>query len=395
MRRIRNGIRGLLIFFLFSKKEWRFPRKSDLLFYDSIGYEVFESYISKYDPVVLSIRGETLNVPIFILSLIKGLIGKKGYIHTFIAYVKPKLILTFIDNDPNFYELKQIHPEALTMFVQNGFRGEIGDIFGYLTPKESYNVDYMLTLGPDIGEKYGRYIKGRNVPIGSFKNNKTLKQKRTDSIRNTILFISQYISPPKNVDDPFYTEADGSVYSWKQFYEAELVLLPFLRDYCLQKNLSVRVCGRSKKYDPEELDFYNAYFGDLNWSMTSHESVVSSYELIDSANLVVFVDSTLGYEALARGTKAAAFPVRCRSLKNDSYKFGWPGNFSDNGPYWTNNFDTIRFKQILDHLIEISDSNWNSELIGSQFERVMNFDPGNIRFTDLLRTILGNKNETN
>ncbi|EKT85646.1 LA_1612 family putative O-antigen biosynthesis protein, partial [Leptospira santarosai] len=168
---VKNKIYNLLIFFLRSKKKWRFPKKGILLFYDSVGYDAFESYISCYNPVVLHVRGEILNIPIFLLSVLKGSIGWQGYINTFIHYVSPRLILTFIDNNPKFYKLKELHPNAITMFVQNGFRGEIGDVFGYLNRKENYNVDYMLTFGSDIGEKYSQYVKGKFVPIGSFKNN--------------------------------------------------------------------------------------------------------------------------------------------------------------------------------------------------------------------------------
>ncbi|WP_367191062.1 LA_1612 family putative O-antigen biosynthesis protein [Leptospira mayottensis] len=367
---------------------WRFPKKGILLFYDYVGYDAFEGYISCYNPIVLHVRGEILNIPIFLLSVLKGSVSWQGYIDSFIRHVNPKLILTFIDNNPRFYKLKESHPDVITMFVQNGFRGEIGDVFGYLNPKENYNVDYMLTLGSDIGEKYSQYIKGEFVSIGSFKNNIILKKSRKSLKNNVILFISQYISPPKKNAEPFFLEPNGSKYYWEQFYEAEYLLLPFLKEYCFEKNLSIKVCGRSKKYDKNEFNFYKNFFEGLDWSMASHDTLTSSYELINSANLIVFIDSTLGYEALARGIKAAAFPIRCRSLKNESYKFGWPGYFSDNGPFWTNDQDPVVFKRILDHLTKISSEDWKHELQQSGFFKIMNFDPENLKFINLLRKIL-------
>ncbi|AVV48775.1 LA_1612 family putative O-antigen biosynthesis protein [Leptospira santarosai] len=385
---VKNKIYNLLIFFLRSKKKWRFPKKGILLFYDSVGYDAFESYISCYNPVVLHVRGEILNIPIFLLSVLKGSIGWQGYINTFIHYVSPRLILTFIDNNPKFYKLKELHPNAITMFVQNGFRGEIGDVFGYLNRKENYNVDYMLTFGSDIGEKYSQYIKGKFVPIGSFKNNIISKKNKKSLKNDVIVFISQYISPPKKNGEPFFLEPNGSKYYWEQFYEAEYLLLPFLKEYCFNKNLSIRICGRSKTYDASEFNFYKSFFEGLDWSMATYDTPTSSYELIDSANLIVFIDSTLGYEALARGIKTAAFPIRCRSLKNESYKFGWPGYFSDHGPFWTNDQDSEIFKKILDHLTEISSEDWKRELHQSGFFRIMNFDPENLKFIDLLRKIL-------
>ncbi|TGL98096.1 hypothetical protein EHQ76_13780 [Leptospira barantonii] len=394
--KIVNKIRSLFLFFLNSEKEWRLPKKSDLLFYDFVGYEAFESYIRTYDPTVLYIRGEKFNVPVFLSALLKGRPGLQGYINEFIRSVKPKLILTYIDNNPKFYELKETHPTIVTMFVQNGFRGEIGDIFGYLTPKETYNVDYMLTLGADIGEKYSQYIKGKSISIGSFKNNKIPKGKSIDSSKiDSILFISQYIKRPQNKTEPFYVEADGSVYYWEQFYETELLLLPFLKTYCLEKGLSIKVCGRTKKNDPDEFDFYKNYFEGLDWAMTPHDSFHSSYELIDSAPITVFVDSTLGYEALARGKRSVGITSRCRSLKNESYRFGWPGKLSDNGPFWTNDLDLKSVRRALDHVIEISEDSWQKELKESGFSRSVDFDPDNSRFRDLLSEILVKNNNLN
>ncbi|AOP33684.1 hypothetical protein A0128_07410 [Leptospira tipperaryensis] len=386
--KIKNRIINLLTFFLFSKKEWGFPRKSDLLFYDASGYEFFKKYIDSYNPVILYTRGEILNIPIFLLSLSKGF-NIQNYFKTYISFVCPKLILTFIDNDPNFYELKAAHPEVATMFVQNGFRGEIGDIFGYLSPKESYNVDYMLTFGEDIGAKYNEYIKGKSVPIGSFKNNLNPVGSYSNLInQRSILFISQYISPPSKKDELFFVEPDGSTYSWEQFYEAEFLLLPALKKFCQSRNKSIQVCGRSKKKDIDESNFYNGFFDGLEWSMTTHSSSISSYELIDSAELIVFIDSTLGYEALARGKKAAAFPLRCKSLRNDSYRFGWPSKFSESGPYWANEWNEDFFLKKLGDLDDLTSTQWKRELESTRFSKVMDFDPGNSKFTSVVRNIL-------
>lgn len=389
LKKLLNLFRRYFEFLFLSKKQWVLPKKNQLLFFDRIGYEVFEADLARYQPTVLDVRGEVLNIPIFILSLLKG--SWKNYTETFIQYVHPKLIITFIDNNPKFYELKSKLPWVTTMFVQNGFRGEIGDIFGYLQKKESYFVDYMVTFGSDIGKKYAQYIKGTAFPIGSFKNNKT-SVRNTNVSKKKLLFISQFITPSSNLSEPFFSEQDGSKYYWDQFYEAEYILLPFLKGYCLRNDLSLRVCGRSKKENQEEVLFYKSFFDGIDWSMTSNEN--TSYEVIDSYELIVFVDSTLGYEALARGKKAAAFPVRCKSLQNDSYRFGWPGNFSETGSYWTNSMDTSHFGKVLDYLRTVSDEDWKAELTKSNFSNLMQFDPGNSKFIKLVDQILSESSTT-
>ena len=53
----------------------------------------------------------------------------------------------------------------------------------------------------------------------------------------------------------------------------------------------------------------------------------SSYDLIDKAQLVVFIDSALGYQSLARGNKSLACCIRSSLIKNKNLKFGWPAQF--------------------------------------------------------------------
>ena len=46
---------------------------------------------------------------------------------TYLNYVRPKLILTLIDNNKTFYKLKEMYPKAKTMLVQNAWRSADGD----------------------------------------------------------------------------------------------------------------------------------------------------------------------------------------------------------------------------------------------------------------------------
>ena len=65
-------------------------------------------YLPKNDTFVLSVRGEVINLRIFLLSILKFKFKWKfsQYLVFFIEKVNPNIIITFIDNNPEFYKLK-------------------------------------------------------------------------------------------------------------------------------------------------------------------------------------------------------------------------------------------------------------------------------------------------
>ena len=50
--------------------------------------------------------------------------------------------------------------------------------------------------------------------------------------------------------------------------------------------------------------------------------------------MVVFIDSALGYQSLARGNKSLACCIRSNFIKNKNLKFGWPAQFKNEGLFW-------------------------------------------------------------
>jgi surface carbohydrate biosynthesis protein len=63
----------------------------------------------------------------------------------------------------------------------------------------------------------------------------------------------------------------------------------------------------------------------------------------------------LAFDAIARGKKAAIFPIRGTMLGVRGWDFGWLGDFSYEGPFWTNKPDPDTFVRTLDYLFEVTD----------------------------------------
>ena len=379
-------LRSSLILFCSSYKVWQFPSKCDVLIYDASGIEVLLPYLNKCCVNIFPTRGESFNIPCLLLAALTPAFwsGKifTAYSRVFIQASSPVLIVTFIDNNCAFYEISNHFPHTKTLFLQNGFRVFSGDVFDSISFNKKYHVDYMLVFGPAIGNLYSKYISGLVLPVGSLKNN--YFQKSCSVNKNRVLFISQFRRKPDN--NVFYTDSNGPVY-WSDFYKAEREVIPFLENWCYQNSKTLQVCGVELDGDKVEEDFYKSLFIMNSSEYIPSAGIHSSYQLVDSAEIVVFIDSTLGYESLARGKKTASFCCRLYGLLPLFNAFGWPADLPNSGPFWTNDLDVAEFNRIMDFLDSVNDEEWVDIVLAHTTDLII-FNPGNTLLVDLLETII-------
>lgn len=386
--RLKLKLKLFYTIFIKPPKEWQLPKKAEVLIYDACGAEALMLYLKKYSVTTMAVRGESINAQCLLRAMLKLNFWKgkpiDAYVEAFIHAVSPKVIITFIDNNWAFYEISKRFLNIKTIFIQNGFRGESGDIFDSLVKSDKYHVDYMLVHGTAIGNYYLNYVSGRSIPIGSLKNNAV--GKRNSAKKDNVLFISQWHSEPEG-GAAFYIEADGTPIYWKVFFGAEVKALEFLDKWCAENNKRLQICGREKDNDGPEKGFYVDRLNNCEWEYIPRTDNYSSYKLIDDAQIVVFIDSTLGYESIGRGKKTAAFSCRGSSISSDAANFGWPAGLPGNGPFWTNDQDETQFQRIMNYLNTISDEAWEQtrQIYANE---VMEFDPGNTRFVALLDQLL-------
>jgi hypothetical protein len=373
--------------FISSSKVWKLPQKSDILIYDACGKEVLMPYLKNYSVSILSLRGEFLCLPCLILACLKLAFWKgellNAYSEVFIKIVSPKIIITLIDNNANFYTISKKFCNIKTIFIQNGLRGWSGDIFGRLIKSQSYHVDFMIVFGDAIGRHYRKYISGKSISIGSLKNNAFNGSVISG---NYVLFISQWHKKPNN-DKPFYFEANGKVVKWENFFEAENKVLQFLDEWCHKNNLELKICGRETN-DVNEKIFYKNLISKCKLNYVSRSGIFSSYKLINNSKIVVTIDSTLGYESLARGKRTAFFSCRKVGIsKQQRTTFGWPLDLPDNGFFWTNNMDSRKFQSIMNFLNALKEKDWKKVSYKYTAE-IMQFDRGNSKLISLLNILL-------
>jgi len=261
------------------------------------------------------------------------------------------------------------------MFIQNGHRSRI--LEGKKREDTHDKVDYMMVFGSDIGSEYSKYIRGNSVSIGSLKNNHYPKSQ--SKALGTIAFISQYSDFESAI-------VGGKLFTHNQFYQADKIVLENLLKYADKygrRFLIIPAHGFENSILIKEKEFYSDLLGQ-SVSYYDPREFGSSYYNTDEAEVVVGVSSTLLYESIARGNKTAIFPLRGQLLDAKDHTYGWPGEYVDDGPFWTNHPNPENFERIMDHLFEINDAQWHAELAEYSFDKVMTYDSGN----GILKTIL-------
>jgi len=385
LRRLRSKWTAFHRIFLVSRKEWLIPAACDVLILDRNGSEALLPYFQRFKTNIVAVRGESINMYCLACSFLDVEFWKgkplKAYLDTYIKLTTPKLCVTFIDNNPLYYSISARFPDLKTLIWQNGVRDE------WLPVKagaSEYMVDFMLVFNRHIGEIYSRHIKGEVVCAGSLKNNHVEKERTI--LKDSVLFISTYIPKPAG-DAPLLVYDDGHKVYWSEFTYPDRLVLGFLKDWCVVNGKRLIVGGRVLGDTMQERAFYEGLLHGCDWEYAERSEIYSTYKLIDAADIVATIDSTMGYEALSRGKKTGFFSSRGVSIKRNDRSFGWPAELSKNGPFWSDDQDEMQFCRVMNFLNEVSLEEWES-IRSCYVDELMVYDPGNRRFIELVDQLL-------
>ena len=361
--------------------KWRFkqPKRRDVLLFFKTGVEVIGPYFEPTEFQVLDLRESEVNIAIAIRCLLDRDLSAENYARQFIKVAKPKLILTFIDNFPPYYLLKDEFPETEVWLIQNGVRSDRGDLFGLLKATSSSRtdqVDKMFVFGTAIGEKYLEYISGVTVVHGSFKNNLV---PMSPPIKNSVAYISTYRPGQKRSFVVPESRPEQPV-TYEQIVTQREKAILWLTEYCAEKQLKLTIVGKDEDPQREE-GYYRSLLVNYEFEFVAREITSSSYEAIDKSEIVVFTSSTLGYESLARGKRTAALMLDAKIVGAEALRFGWPAKLQDDGPFWTHQLNEVRLREIMDYLCKVDDSEWD-KIRTQTIKDVIVFDPDNSKFKD-------------
>ncbi len=357
-------------FFILSKKFFKKPLEKKVLIYDSDDADKLIKYFDKKSIDVLHIRmayepNQNLNLYVLIKCFFNFKFSVKEYIKEYIKIVNPQLLITLTDNYPQFYDLNKVNKNMRTIIVQKAFRSlQPSDVLyrlSFLQKQKNYKCDYLLMFNYETGKIYKSFLKGKIIPIGSFKSNSVERQKKIKK-KIELLYISVFRPLPyktKNEDYVFFRN---------------------LKKFCEINKISLQVLGATNLL--EEKYFYNNIFGSIMKKFINRYENRNSYKIVDQSKILVNIDSTLGYEAAARGNNVAFLSIRKKKFPFYSRQFGWPvkKNFGK-GRFWTDENSYKELERILNFLRK------KNYKIFNEMKKIMKFDEGNKIFLKLIKEL--------
>lgn len=380
MRRLWRLLKSL------TRLRWRIlpPRHKPVLLYFVTGADVIAPYFTSDEFQVLDLREYEVNLWVALRCLLDRDLSAQNYALIYIKIVKPKLVITFIDNFPAFFQVKNHFPEITTVLIQNGVRVDPRDLFETASEASGSNkncVDKMFVFGSAIGAIYAKYTDGEIVPIGSFKNNLVPS---TKSKTRKVAYISTYRSGLARTT-VIPDSLPGFPIQYGEIVDRREQTIIFLANFCKKNDLGLVIIGKDENFEGEK-NYYRGLLKDFSWTISQRQTSTINYEVLDESEFAVFTSSTLGYESLARGKKTAAFLIDAEIIDSPSIKFGWPVSLPDEGKFWTNRLDEKRFTEILDYLVNASSDDW--EKVRSETMReIINYDPGNSQFVAMVQAM--------
>ena len=365
-----------------SKLDFFKPQKKIILIFDHVNSDILKDYLPKKDTGILFTRKERINLSVLFLNFIKGKFTPLEYFEAYIDAVKPKVVITCIDNNPLFYRIKK-NKLRKKIVIATTWRTPVHDssVFQFqststrLVKDPEFNADHIFVLNESIG----KFFKELNIEIvsviGSFKSNHYKIDKKKDI---KILYISSW-------NDSSFEKKITSDVNYELYDSFQKKLLKNIYEYCKKYNFSITILGKkSGKIAEQEYKYFENIFKNINWKFIKSKDV-NSYETVDRSELIITQNSTLGYESLSRGNKTIFFNESSKLKSLDSLRFGWPDeNLEKGGPFWTDQGSFSSCENILNKILNLDFLMWK-EISERYIRRVILRDENNIKFKSILK----------
>ena len=312
---IKKFLLFITVFRRYSKIAWHKKSRCDVLIYDAEGSDIILQCIPIGIPtVVLRVREgiPLIKSGLFFALILIGIIKYKNLNqarhYALIKIMMPKIIITYIDNCPFPYVIKEIFPDIQIMAVQNGTRWD------FSRPDSAiFNFDHYFCFGlveADIMSRSGNNVKHLypigSVRLGIFKD----INPQNNELYCDICHISQYAPLPYEIEPQWMYKC------LMAYYETEKKLFNIIAEFAAKNKLSLCVAMRySSEFDCfEEECKYFACNANRNIRYIE-QAPFSSYNAGQTSRLITTISSTLGYEMLGLG-KRVIFAKDIALVKN-------------------------------------------------------------------------------
>jgi len=375
------------------KLDFSIPRRVRLVYFGRIGLGILRNYITETNATIYESSRIRLNIWVALRMLLSGKRTEFAYYRAFLRWAQPHAVITMEDNNITFYATKVLAPTCKTIAVQNGVR----NAHSHATDsdfkhdlqrlnKEGYDADTIATLG-GLGSNFYRDAlpssRAQLVEVGHLMNNALTLGSAPGTARR-LVFISKFpnrgaagVDPEWNSKIIVYLGEAGL--TAQQYYNIESIVARTCAIIARERALPFVVLGKRPAWQVGERSFFAKHLADLPWEYLPSTHQASSYESIRPNDIIVNVDSTLGYELFARGLRVAFVAARLHAANHPEilgHRFGYPLITDASGPYWTSEASDSEIRRILETVISVSDEEW-STLTRTARRMLFHFDQGN------------------
>jgi surface carbohydrate biosynthesis protein len=262
-----------------------------------------------------------------------------AYLLACLQQLRPKVVLTHVDNNVFFQSLSTLYPEATFIAVQNGFRSEVSVARpsqvpgGWLPEDGRIKLSHFFCFGENERELYNRL--GHEVahfhPAGSLRAGyyKSVLAPQDPPVAHDVCLVSQW--------DASFMEGPA----YPTLRQGVRALNDHLARYAGERSVRVVIAGRSD--DPREKKAVEAVFGRRAEFVPRDSANFKSYRLMDQSDLIVTLHSTAAFEAFGWGRKT----LFCNLSGDPTLSCPVPGPWSlASGPYeaFRERMDALRAK---------------------------------------------------
>jgi surface carbohydrate biosynthesis protein len=354
---------------LYSMKfSFSLPKKKNILLYDEIHSLILKETIKK-NFNILKTRELEIYFWIFLKQIISFDFKFSTYCKNYIKFTKPKVVITFNERKPQFFDLKNSFRDINFISIQNGLH--FPSYFKNYKFNKSSKCDYFFVFNKYFIQSFQRHIKSKYIVLGNFKNNlvKINKSKKSDNF----LLISEW------------NRAEDQIKQMHLYNK----LMPLVNLYFYNSNKKIHILLRRTDHGvKDEINYYKKFF-QSNCVFHRVDYWKKRYKLLDKYQNIIFMRSTMGYESIARKKKVAIFSPK---ILDSKHWFGWPAP-----PQKRYNFFTVRkpsydeIKRVLDNIKNCSQTNWEKKYYNSIKDQLY-YDKDNKKLKKIVFNLLKNSN---
>ena len=311
-----NGIRSL-------KRVSFFTPRNNVVVIDNYRSSLFRNFKIANEPLknfsICYLRGEKIYIDCVLLVIFRKVLGLSfhgDYVRSFLVLSGATNALSYIDDSASLYLVASSLPNVRFNIFQNGIRDllELEEIRNVLSKASSLNCrnvsiythgrvassDYRFVFG-EFGaniQEFGSLASSAIVHGSNLKNNSC-----------KAIFISQY-----RKFETVYSKTNFPV-PFDDFYEPERKALPFIQKYLNKCGILMDVL-LSNSWQTGVQNQEQIFFEDLLDPRTEFVKSDLDKSELNHYELIITVDSTLGFELASIGKKVLFVDLRLKSIQD-------------------------------------------------------------------------------